>query len=321
MKYFAYAKFFAFMLLFLLISCADKPSELLKVGVNQWPGYEPMFLARDLGYLPKHKVKLVELPSSTESITLLRGGRLDAAALTLDEALSVMDMGTELTIVLVFDFSNGADVLLAKPSLKTLADIRNHRVGVESTGVGALLFYAALNHAGLESDDVQVVYVPADEHEEAYTSGKVDAVVTFEPIESRLKQHGAHVLFDSRVVPDLIVDVLAVRTEQLEKQRENIFQLVQAYAKARAYMEQHAEKSVNLMAPRLHITTHALQQTYQDLILPSVSENIAYFSGSPSKFERHTREVYDLMRNRGMIKHQFSVSHIQDKTFVTHVKL
>lgn len=309
------------MSLLFLTSCTVEPPELLKVGVNQWPGYEPIVLARDLGYLPQKQVKLVELPSNTESIALLHAGRLDAAALTLDEALNVINLGTELTIVLVFDFSNGADVLMAKPTLKNLADIQDHRVGVETTGVGALLFHAALNQVQLENDDVQVVYLPADEQEEAYTSGQVDAIVTFEPIKSRLEQYGAHVLFDSSEVPDLIVDVLAVRTDQLEKQRENVFQLVQAYAKARSYMTQYAEKSLQLMAPRLQMSPHDLEQTYQGLLLPSLSENITYFSGSPSKFERHTHKVYDFMQGEGMLHREMSLSHIQDKSFVMRVHL
>jgi NitT/TauT family transport system substrate-binding protein len=321
MKYFACAKFLAFLPLFLLTACTVEPPELLKVGVNQWPGYEPIVLARDLGYLPQKKVKLVELPSNTESIALLRAGRLDAAALTLDEALHVINLGTELTIVLVFDFSNGADVLLAKPVLKNLADIQGHRIGVETTGVGALLFHAALNQAKLRNDDVQVVYLPADEQEAAYMNGQIDAVVTFEPIKSRLEQHGAHVLFDSSEVPDLIVDVLAVRTEQLEKQRENIFQLVQAYAKARSYMTQYAKKSMQLMSSRLQTPSHDLKQIYQGLILPSLSENVAYFSGSPSKFERHVHKVYDFMQHEGMLHRGISFTHIQDKSFVMRVNL
>ncbi len=321
MKHFAYAKFLAFIPLFLLTTCTIEPPELLKVGVNQWPGYEPLVLARDLGYLPQKQVKLVELPSNTESIALLRTGRLDAAALTLDEALNVISLGTELTIVLVFDFSNGADVLLANPALKNLVDIRHHRVGVETTGVGALLFHAALNQAKLEDDDVEVVYLPVDEQEEAYMRGQVDAVVTFEPIKSRLEQHGAHVLFDSSEASDLIVDVLAVRRDQVEKQSENIFQLVQAYAKARSYMTQYSEKSMQMMASRLQMTPHHLQQTYQDLILPSLVENITYFSGAPSKFEHHTHEVYSFMKKKGMLHREISFSHIQDKSFVMRVKL
>ena len=321
MKHFAYAKFLAFIPLFLLTTCTVEPPELLKVGVNQWPGYEPIVLARDLSYLPQKQVKLVELPSNTESIALLRTGRLDAAALTLDEALNVINLGTELTIVLVLDFSNGADVLLAKPTLKSLADIQGHRVGVETTGVGALLFHAALNQAKLEGDDVQVVYLPADEQEAAYISGQVDAVITFEPIKSKLEQHGAHVLFDSSEVSDLIVDVLAVRTDQLEKQRENIIQLVQAYAKARLYMTQYTEKSMQMMAVRLQTTPHDLKQIYQGLILPSLSENVAYFSGSPSKFERHVHRVCDFMKNEGMLHKEMTPSYIQDKSFVMRVNL
>lgn len=319
MKYFPCTKLLGLLAVFFMVSCTAEPPALLKVGVIQWAGYEPVILARQLGYLEQDKVKLVELPSNTESMVLLHEGRLDAATLTLDEALSVMNMGTELTIVLVFDFSNGADVLLVKPSIKSLMDIRHRRIGVESTGVGALLFHAVLDYAKLEDDDVEVVYLPSDEHEAAYMNGKVDALVTFDPIKSRLEKRGAHVLFDSRLVPDLIVDVLAVRTDQLEKQRQNILQLVQGYAKARDYMKLHAEKSLQLMAPRLQVSPDELDQSYQGLILPSLSENQAYFSGSPSKFQRHVQKVYRFMKNENMLNHELSLSQIQDGSFVKRV--
>jgi len=319
MKHSACTKLLGLLTVFLMISCTAEPPVLLKVGVIQWAGYEPVILARQLGYLEQESVKLVELPSSTESMLLLHEGRLDAAALTLDEALSVINMGTDLTIVLVFDFSNGADVLLAKPSIKRLEDIRNQRIGVESTGVGALLFHAVLDDAKLKEDDVQVVYLPSDEHEAAYINNKVDALVTFDPTKSRLEKHGAHVLFDSSLVPGLIVDVLAVRTDQLEKKRQNILQLVQAYVKARHYMKQHVEESMQLMAPRLQISPNDLQQTYQDLILPSLSENQAYFSGSPSKFEHHVQKVYRFMKVEGMLNNKLSLAQIQNDSFVKSI--
>jgi len=227
-------------------ACTQEPAPLLKVGVNQWAGYEPLFLARQLGHYQNASVKLVELPSNTESIHLLREGRLDAAALTLDEVLSVMDQGTPLSIVTVFDFSNGADVLLGKKGISELEAIRGYRVGVESSGVGAVLLHAALSHAGLEESDVRMIYLTADEHERAFVQGKVDALVTFEPVKSKLLSQGAHVLFDSSQVPELIVDVLAVRTDRLPLQSGQLLALLQGYYQALRYMGQHPAQAMRM---------------------------------------------------------------------------
>ena len=63
MKYFTCTKLLGLLTVFLMLSCTPEPPTLLKVGVIQWAGYEPVMLARQLGYLAQENVKLVELPS------------------------------------------------------------------------------------------------------------------------------------------------------------------------------------------------------------------------------------------------------------------
>lgn len=54
-----------------------------------------------------------------------------------------------------------------------------------------------------------------DEHEGAFGSGKVDAVVTFEPVRSRLLARGAVQIFDRRQIPGEIIHVLVMRTDAM----------------------------------------------------------------------------------------------------------
>ncbi len=109
------------LLLLLLTACGQAPRPPLRIATNVWPGYEPLYLARELGYFDPRTVRLVEMGSSTEVLHELRNGTIDGAALTLDEALSAVAEGLPLVVVLVMDISAGADALVARPGLERLA--------------------------------------------------------------------------------------------------------------------------------------------------------------------------------------------------------
>ena len=105
----------------------------ISVASHVWVGYEPMFLARDKGWLNSQKVLLHETSSAIESLRALKEGKVQGAALTLDEMLCARADGVPLAMVLIFDISAGADMLVARPGIKTLADLKGQRIGYESS--------------------------------------------------------------------------------------------------------------------------------------------------------------------------------------------
>ena len=194
------------------VGCSGEPQLPFRVGTNVWPGYEPLYLAREQGlYPPSAGLRLVEYTSASEVIQAFRNGTIDAAALTLDEVLLLAETTPDLGIVLVLDISHGADVILAQPAISSLRDLKGKRVGLESTALGAYVLTRALQTAGMRQDDVRKISLEVDEHEQAFKKGRVDAVVTFEPVRTRLMASGARQLFDSSMLPGEIVDVLVVR--------------------------------------------------------------------------------------------------------------
>ncbi|WP_254517510.1 ABC transporter substrate-binding protein, partial [Salmonella enterica] len=76
-------------------------------------------------------------------------GRLEAAALTLDEVLLGRNQGLDLRVILVLDISTGADVVVAAPHVHSLADLKGRRIGFEEGATGALMMNAVLAAAGL----------------------------------------------------------------------------------------------------------------------------------------------------------------------------
>lgn len=285
-----------------LCGCGLEPDPLLRVATHVWPGYELLYLAREQGYYDERQIRLVELTSATETARALRTGAVEAGALTLDEVLSLIDQGVDARIVLAFDDSTGADVLLARPDIVDLAGLRGRRIGVENSAVGALMLDAALRAAGLTPADVILMPLTADEQEVAYRAGKVDAVVSFEPAASQLRAEGARPLFDSRQLPHQIVDVLVVRSDALPRHGRGLERLIAGYFRALRDWRDRTVQVAPLLAPRLGLTPVDMTDSFQGLRLFDLDDNRRLLAGSPSPLERTARTLGEWMAARRLLR-------------------
>ncbi|VAX12809.1 Hydroxymethylpyrimidine ABC transporter, substrate-binding component [hydrothermal vent metagenome] len=262
-----------FLCFFLLLACRSETQPPLRIGSNLWLGYEPVYLARELGYLSEDDVWLVEMRSASQVLELLASGNLEGGMLTLDETLTAVQHGVPLEVVAVIDISNGADVLLARPGIE-LNDLKGRRIGVENMAVGAMLLEGALLAAGLKVADVKLVPLEVSDHEAAYLQGKIDAVVTFEPTRTRLLKQGARQIFDSSLIPGQIVDVLAVRSDMNKREHQRqIRLLVAAYFKSLDYMRMHKREAAEHIAPRLHLSVDEVLDSYRGVQMADLEMN------------------------------------------------
>ncbi|MGE5153436.1 MAG: ABC transporter substrate-binding protein [Bdellovibrio bacteriovorus] len=221
-----------------MLSACSQPHPPLRVATIPWIGYQPLFLAEDLGYYPRDTIRLVELSSNTESLRALRNRDVEAAALTLDEALLLAAEGHDIPVILVLDCSAGADALVARSGVDALSDLAGRRVGVESSANGAYVLSRALQLAGLTPTDIHVVPLRSGDQLDAFRAGRVDALVTYEPLRTQLAAFGAETLFDSREIPCEIVDVLAVHRDMLAERQAQIERLLQGWFAA---VDHHAK--------------------------------------------------------------------------------
>lgn len=285
---------------------------VLRVGKHVWPGYALLSLGADLGALDPELVKIVNTPSASASIRSLEGGIVDAACLTLDEVLTARESGLPLTVVAVVDVSEGADVLLAPASVKTVDGIRGLRIGVEQTAVGAVMLDAALKAAGLGSADVTIVFSAINEHEEFLEADKIDALVTYEPVKSRLLAAGMREVFSSVAIPGKIIDTIAVRSDFAAVAPEHVRMLVSGFFVGRdawfASPEQHAERLGKLLG----LPAAAVAGSFDGLQLPDHDANRSWFAGSPSRLETVAAEVSTVLVEAGLLREGATLDMIAD---------
>ena len=264
----------------ILSGCSDNKIDPIRLGTNVWLGYEPLYLARSLGYFAADEVKLVEFMSTSEVMRAFTNQSLDAAALTLDEALLLLERGADISIVLVHDISNGADVILGKPKVADMQSLVGKRIGVEGSAVGAYTLSRALELHKLSPKDVTIVQLEINEHTRAYKENHIDAVVTFEPVKTTLLKAGAHEFFSSREIPGEIVDVLVVSNPAYTHHKKHITLLINSWFKALDYLHNFPEDAAQRMIARQKMTAEELLHSFNSLHFPTKEENIRLITGS-----------------------------------------
>lgn len=256
-----------------LAACTRPTPEPLRIATDVWPGYEPLYLARELGLYGASPPRFNELRSATAVLGAFRTRSVDVAAITLDEALLLVQEEVEVRVILVTDISDGADVMLARSGITSLAQLRGRKVGAESSALGAYMLTRALASAGMVPGDVQVVPLAWDKHEEAFLSGQVDAVVTYDPARTRLVAQGARILFDSGRIPGEIADVLVVHGDVLRRRGPEVARILEGWYGALQHLARSRADACERMARREGISGPDFEASLKGLHIPDRAEN------------------------------------------------
>ncbi|WP_221793206.1 ABC transporter substrate-binding protein [Oceanobacter mangrovi] len=291
------------MLVTCLLSGCQSQDLLLRVGSNVWPGYEPFYIAREQGWLTSD-IRLVEFPDSSTVMEAIRQGKLEAAALTLDEAMLLASEGLELTIIMVCDDSEGADVIVARPEIQTLQQLAGKRLAAETSAAGALMLEGLLNRAGLQHDQIELFPMSPAAMPYAYQQDRIDAAVTFAPHMFRLLDAGAKIMYTSAEIPGQIVDVLAVRSDMLDLHRQALVTLIGGFQRARSGL---SLRQYQLIAnQRLKLPEADLSQAWQGMNLPDRQENLQQLQGdsdsASARVLQHAHRLAALMTARGLLE-------------------
>jgi len=286
------------------------------VGTNVWPGYEPLYLARELGFFKGAGIRLVEYPSATEVIRGFKNKNLEVAALTLDEAISLRQYDENVVIVLVLDVSNGGDVIIAEPGINDFSELKGKRIAVEANALGAYFVSRALELHNMTLGDIDIVHTEVSNHEELFVTKQVDAVVTFEPVRTKLLAVGGREVFSSKEIPGEITDVLVVRKNVLKDMERRLTKLVDGWFLALDELKERPQKAAVLLVPRLKISPEEVLSSYDGLILPQREENRAFLNPVGGILGYNIQQLSKVMMEKGLLR-----SELQSPNFYSDILL
>ena len=141
-----------------LLSLTSYAAAPLKIGYSDWPGWVAWQVAIEKGWFKEAGVDVkFEWFDYSASMEAFAAGKIDAVTMTNGDALVTGSGGGKSVMVLLTDYSNGNDVIVAKAAIKSLKDLKGKKVAVEVGLVEHLLLLNGLKKAGLKETDVTLL--------------------------------------------------------------------------------------------------------------------------------------------------------------------
>jgi NitT/TauT family transport system substrate-binding protein len=296
----------------------------LSVGVVNWIGYGPMYVADANGYyrIRGFNVRLVNFSDNSLMVGALQGGELDASSLTYDQVLVAVTKGMNVKVVMPLDYSTGGDAILATAAVKSIADLKGRKVAFQPSSPSDFLLGYALKEAGLTQRDIKTVPVTPDGVPSMMASGAVDAGVTYEPSVSMIRNmnsgHRFHVLLSSGEARGMVTDVLAVRGSTIEKNPKFVDALVRGTMEGLEFMRREPAKALSIIAKRLGISEADARLQLGNVENPQPSQLADVFEPSDTlpSFQASGRIIGDILRREGQIRAMPAVEITYDARFV-----
>ncbi len=227
----------------------------LKIGYSDWPGWVAWQVAIDKGWFKEAGVPVTfEWFDYSASMEAFAAGKLDAVTMTNGDTLVTGATGARSVMVLLTDYSNGNDVIVARPGVRSLAALKGKKVAVEVGLVEHLMLLNALKKAGLKETDVTLVNAKTNEMPQMLASGDVAAVGAWQPIAGQAIKAvpGAKGIYTSADEPGLIYDVLAVNPASAKQRRADWMKVAKVWDRVVLYINDPKTQpdAVKIMAAR-----------------------------------------------------------------------
>lgn len=256
----------------------EKPTGApLRIAYSDWPGWVAWEIAIQKKWFDQEGVAVdfswFEYVPSMEAYS---AGKVDAVTMTNGDQLVTGSSGAPSVAIIINDYSNGNDMVVAKPGIENVKGLKGKKIGVELGLVSHLLLLKALENSGLSEKDVELVNVPTDQTPQALKSGSVDAIVAWQPNSGQALKElaGSKPIFTSKDVPGLIYDVLAVNPKSLSERRAEWTKVVKVWKRVADFLKEpnNADEAAKLMSARVGLSAEEYKPLLGGTFILSLAE-------------------------------------------------
>ncbi|TCJ14950.1 transporter substrate-binding domain-containing protein [Parasulfuritortus cantonensis] len=268
------------------LAFAAQAAPPLKIGYSDWPGWVAWQVAIDKGWLKEAGVAVdFEWFDYSASMDAFSAGKIDAVTMTNGDALVTGAAGGKSVMIMLTDYSNGNDMIVAKPGIKSLKDLKGKKVAVEEGLVEHLLLLNGLKKMGMKESDVTLVNAKTNEMPQVLASGDVAAVGAWQPISGQAMKSlpGSRPVYTSANEPGLIYDVVAVNPVSAKQRKAEWVKVVKVWDKVVKYINDPKTQpdAVKIMASRVGVAPAAYTRFLKGTKLLSLEEGKKVMAKGP----------------------------------------
>jgi NitT/TauT family transport system substrate-binding protein len=212
-------------------------------------------------------------------------GKVDAVGLTNGDALVTGATGKPSVGIIINDYSNGNDMIVGGPNVKSIQDLKGKKVGLEVGFVPHLLLLTGLEKAGMKAEDVTLVNTPTNETPQVLASKAVDAISAWQPSSGQALKGtpNSTPIFTSADAPGIIYDMLCVSPESLEKRRGDWAKVTKVWYRIADYIhdEKNLDEVLKILSARVKVSPEEYEPFLKGTYILSLDEAVKRFETAP----------------------------------------
>jgi NitT/TauT family transport system substrate-binding protein len=286
------------------------------IGISGWTGFAPLTLAKEAGIFKQHglDVTIKKIPQASRHLALASGD-IQCAATTIETYLVWTAAGVPVKELFQLDKSYGADGLVVRPGIKSVADLKGKTVAADSPGTSEYFGLAwTLQKNGLSVKDVKIVNLSAGPAAQAFLAGQNDAAWTYEPYLSqvRAKPDVGKILVTTLDYP-MIYDTFGCSPSFITANPTAVKALADGYFEALDLIAKDPKKADAIMGADVKQTADEFADSAKYLRWIGRDDNKKFFAGEFADFNKAAAKV---LLEAGVLKTMPDLDGLADTRFI-----
>ena len=257
----------------------------IKIGITQWTGCYAWYALEELGIFDKHNVdvEVVMFPNFSDGVNALASGDIDTYLTSTTSALNTFANGNDIQIILVEDYSVGADAAVVKSDIKSIDDLKGKTVAAELGTGNYILMQEYLARHGLTEENYNYVNMSAGDAGNAFISGNVDCAMLWDPYVTESIKAGGHILFTSADEEGIISLTVVANKNVINNKTAELKRVLDAWFEGVDRINSGDKEFISAMANSAGVTYDEFASMVDTVKFLSREENIKAFAPETDK--------------------------------------
>ncbi|MBU0581684.1 MAG: ABC transporter substrate-binding protein [Alphaproteobacteria bacterium] len=288
----------------------------VSIGMSGWTGFAPLTLAKEAGIFKKNglDVNIVKVPQASRHLALASGD-IQCAATTVETWIVWNAAGVATTQIFQLDMSHGADGMVVRPDIASIADLKGKTVAASAPGTSPYFYLGwILAENGMTLDDVKVVNMEPGPAAQAFLAGQNDAAMTYEPYLSsvRAEPEKGKIIATTLDYP-AVMDTFGCTPAFLKDNPEAAKALADSYFEALEMIASDKDKSFEIMGADVKQSGEDFGKSAAYLEWQDKEANQKFFE---TTFKTFSEQAADLLLTMGVIKEKPDLSSLADTSYI-----
>lgn len=272
--------------------------DIVKIGYLPSDHDSALFVAQADDTYQKRgiEVETVQFNNGGDLMTAMASGEVDVGYVGITPVLSSIEKGVPVKVVSGAQIEGSGLVVGKNSDINSIADLKGKSVATPGeASIQYMLLEYALNQSGISTDDVDISAMKVAPMNDALNSGKIDAMLTYEPYVTTAVENDAGRILESssEILPDHPCCVVVASDDYINNNPDELKTILEIHENATEYINENPDEAAGKLP----------KEVASDVEIEKKSlSNIEFVTGLNDTYKKSIMDFMQLEIDLGLLK-------------------